>query len=162
MRTPEDISRIHKTYCRFRPDLPFFRVNISATLTEIPGQAFLDCRTLVEVVFLESGSERSSRLRRIGTAAFYGCIALRRFVQGLPPGVLRIERGAFFDCAQLDGELMIPHTTLFLGEGCFARCASLRSVVFEAASVSSSSTTTRTVRIENSAFSGCTALRAIR
>ena len=93
---------------------------------------------------------RSSRLRRIGNAAFYGCTALRRIVQGLPPGVLRIERGAFFDCEALDGALVIPHTTLFLGEGCFARCASLRRVVFDEAF----STTTSPVLIENSAFGG--------
>ena len=109
-----------------------------------------------------TNGDRSSRLRRIGNTAFYGCTALQRIVQGLLPGVLQIERGAFFDCAQLGGALVIPHTTLFLGEGCFARCASLRRVVFEAASCSSSSTTTRTVRIENSVFGGCTALRAIR
>ena len=87
MRTPEDISRLHKTYGGYHPALPSFRVRISAILTEIPEQAFLNCHTLVDVLFLER--ERSSRLRRIGTAAFYGCTAFQRIVHGLPPGLTR-------------------------------------------------------------------------
>jgi hypothetical protein len=85
---PVDAMTIHKEDIADR-HLTFFAV--SPLVDSVGIQCFLDCDYLTLVTFLPV-----SRLKLIGSEAFYGCSALRSLC--IPASVEILSRNCFFHC----------------------------------------------------------------
>ena len=153
--TLADFKRIDNHYDPFDDDGNFINIRlclniVSSTIQNIPDEALQYCGLLTDLR-VRQGGQRRIILRTIGKGAFQGT-SLRRINQFLKQGgVLRLEGGAFAEC-DLEGELIIPSSVLWVGERCFNVCTSITSVVFEP------STTGTIVEIDEGAFRSCTEL----
>ena len=94
------------------------QVNIPSSLTEIPANAFRECKQVVAVAIPES-------VTVIGNHAFQKCISLKGTT--LPQSVTAIGNYAFADCKSL-ASITIPESVTSIGRGAFAGCISLASI----------------------------------
>ena len=121
---------------------------VSPLIRDIPDGAFNQCRSVTDLR-VRQGGRRRIILRTIGKCAFRWT-GVRRINQFLKQGgVLRLEDAAFLSC-DIEGELVIPSSVLWVGEYCFGWCDSITSVVFEPSSM-----TGTIVEINNGAFTWC-------
>ena len=67
----------------------YFRLILDPSCTEIERAYFSDCHFLIELIFC------GTKLTRIQQRAFYDCINLQRITNGLPMGLVELQRGAF-------------------------------------------------------------------
>ena len=117
------------------------QVNIPSSLTEIPAQAFKECKQVVTVAVPES-------VTVIGRWAFEGCTSLVRLT--IPESVTAIANNAFDCCSSLTS-ITIPESVTVIGGGAFRNCKSLARI-----------TLPRSVTaIPNFAFKGCRSLTSI-
>ena len=85
--------------------------------------------TIPRGLFEHVGMERVTipdTVRTIEYCAFWGCDKLRSVKLG--DGVEVIEAEAFQDCTALAGDLMLPESLRYIGDGAFAGCASIQAV----------------------------------
>lgn len=97
------------------------KVKIPA-IKEISSDAFVDCRSLVDI-FIPEGVERICR------DAFVSCTALKEV--SLPQTLTVLERGVFYNCTSLE-EITIPAAVVEIGDYAFFECKSLHSVYCKA------------------------------
>ena len=88
-------------------------VRVSAALTEIPSEAFMDCSALERIEIPEGVTE-------IGEKAFANCVSLREVT--LPATTLRIAEGAFANCLSLR-EVTFLNPMTFVSADAFAGSA---------------------------------------
>ncbi|MBQ3282709.1 MAG: leucine-rich repeat domain-containing protein, partial [Atopobiaceae bacterium] len=85
--------------------------------------------TIPRGLFEHVGMERVTipdTVRTIEYCAFWGCDKLTSVKLG--DGVEVIEAEAFQDCTALAGDLMLPESLRYIGDGAFAGCASIQAV----------------------------------
>ena len=139
-------------------------INIPASVTDVGGYVFADCRSLVSVTLPAATENIGTGLFRSCTAltsvilpaaperifpeAFYGCTALRSV--RIPGSVTSIAERAFYRCVSLSS-LTLPDSVQQIGNEAFLGCTGISSVRFPSG----------TERIGKNAFSDCTALRRI-
>ena len=79
-----------------------FECNVNVTIpnsvTIISDSAFLNCKKLENVQFMQSTDAKSS-IKSIGNSAFQGCVALKSI--GIPDSVETIGENAFNGCTAL-------------------------------------------------------------
>ncbi len=107
-------------------------VSLTSKITSIPDEFFYGCTKISSITFRAS-------LESIGKEAFYGCTSLEKLTFGKTGegdsvvGIRHIADRAFYNCTSLksgNGEnAILPQTLLTLGEGVFAQCSSLTSIV---------------------------------
>lgn len=124
-----------------------FRDNNELTDLVIPNgvkrigeSCFENCRNLQSVVIPDS-------VVGIHKRAFYECESLKE-VQ-LPAALQNIPEDIFFGCRSLQ-RIVLPESVKYISNNAFAGCVSLAEVVFD---------DSREIRISNTAFEGCTALK---
>lgn len=124
-----------------------FRDNNELTYLVIPNgvkrigeSCFENCRNLQSVVIPDS-------VVGIHKRAFYECESLKE-VQ-LPAALQNIPEDIFFGCRSLQ-RIVLPESVKYISNNAFAGCVSLAEVVFD---------DSREIRISNTAFEGCTALK---
>ena len=116
--------------CAFLMQSCIHTVILPASIEHIRTQAFQGCSGLAEVWFAEG-----SRLKTIGSQAFYGCVRLQHV--SIPAGTADIGNSAFADCSRIVG-LVLPAGCTTGGQGgdeydytlgAFNGCSSLARVL---------------------------------
>ena len=105
-------------------DYAFYNTSITnldlpATLTELGGGAFSNCRLLENVTFNSANTS-------IGQYAFEYCAALKSV--SLPKNLTTLNGRIFWNCQALS-TISLPVTLQQIGDGCFAG-TTLKSIVF--------------------------------
>ena len=95
-------------------------ITIPASVVEIGGRAFENCRMLSSVDFAENGA-----LVRIGDWAFYNCYELTNIT--IPEGVTEIGHAAFYGCTYLT-EITLPSSVQEVADNGFALCGKLQKM----------------------------------
>ena len=95
-------------------------ITIPASVVEIEGRAFENCRMLSSVDFAENGA-----LVRIGDWAFYNCHELTNIT--IPEGVTEIGHAAFYGCTYLT-EITLPSSVQEVADNGFALCGKLQKM----------------------------------
>lgn len=95
-------------------------ITIPASVVEIEGRAFENCRMLSSVDFAEDGA-----LVRIGDWAFYNCHELTNIT--IPEGVTEIGHAAFYGCTYLT-EITLPSSIQEVADNGFAFCGKLQKM----------------------------------
>ena len=161
-----------------------FECNVNVTIpnsvTIISDSAFLNCKKLENVQFMQFTDAKSS-IKSIGNSAFQGCVALTSI--RIPDSVETIGENAFNGCTALtsinydDKNIKVTTISKSAFEGCsaltsiritnlvtiisdsaFLNCKKLENVQFMQFTDAKSSIKS----IGNSAFQGCVALTSIR
>ena len=117
------------------------RVRFHPSVVEVPDAAFLNCRSLREVVLNEG-------LVTIGCRAFAHCRSLESIT--LPSTVIEIGSNAFTYCFGLE-KIVLNEGVLIIGAYSFSDCSALESITIPSTVTS----------IEESAFSDCKRLRVL-
>ena len=108
----------------YKPGLfPKTSVRVPDRVREIGDQAFLDCKSIEEIILPEG-------IVRIGKAAFLRCENLRRVVMGQHVRV--IDMGAFSHCLFLR-DISLPETVEIIGGNAFASCYRMEGLHLPAA-----------------------------
>lgn len=110
------------------------------TIVSVGESAFADKTSLVSVTFGES-------VTKIGTAAFFGCKALKSVNLG---NMTEIGSEAFFGCASLE-EADLGSAEL-VGEKAFYMCSAIRSVKLGHG---------KNILLEKNAFTGCSSMETL-
>lgn len=113
-------------------------VVIPETITEIPDEAFINCKNLKKVKI-------PSSVLSIGYCAFAGCSQLAEVE--IPNSVTIIGKYAFNECQALT-KVTIPASVTKIERAAFRNCTSLKEVVISAKT-----------KIETGAFCGCSSLK---
>jgi hypothetical protein len=95
-------------------------ITIPASVVEIGGRAFENCRMLSSVNFAEDGA-----LTMIGDWAFYNCHELTNIT--IPEGVTEIGHAAFYGCTYLT-EITLPSSVQEVADNGFALCGKLQKM----------------------------------
>ena len=95
-------------------------ITIPASVVEIEGRAFENCRMLSSVNFAEDGA-----VTTIGDWAFYNCHELTNIT--IPEGVTEIGHAAFYGCTYLT-EITLPSTIQEVADNGFALCGKLQKM----------------------------------
>ncbi len=117
---------------------------IPESVTRIGNTAFMACKSLTGVTIPKG-------VTYIGTQTFDGCKSLTSVT--IPDSVVDIGDGAFSFCTGLTS-VTIPESVTYLGMGAFSDCTSLTELTVLGKETP--------VALEDSPFSGCTALTTIR
>lgn len=138
---------------------------IGNRVTEIPDDAFYNCKSLASVTLSDS-------LKTIENHAFYGCSKLTSLV--LPPSLDTIKGSAFKDCDML-ASVEFPASLATIGEYAFCGCKSLKSInlpntlhsigeyAFDGCTdLQSVALPDSLASIGSSAFADCTSLKSIK
>ena len=104
------------------------------------GAPWYEYRSSITSVVIGSGVER------IGSYAFYECIALADVE--IPQSLITVGDYAFFNCKALSGNVVFPDRISFIGSYAFYGCVALSGIVLPA----------QLVTISPYAFYGCTGL----
>ena len=88
-------------------------------ITEIPANAFYDCKYLWKIALPEN-------VKTIGERAFYNCSSLSKV--NLPNGVTTIGDYAFNGCTTLS-DVKFPDKLELIGSGAFSNCQSLSNII---------------------------------
>lgn len=75
-------------------------INISASVENIASQAFLNCKNLNKVTFLEPDDPESAKQLTLGSNAFKGCTALTSI--NIPARAVTFSTDLFTDCTNLE------------------------------------------------------------
>lgn len=94
------------------------KVQLPATITEIPGECFDGCSELTEIIIPDD-------VTKIGYEAFDGCDSLTEIT--IPNGVTEIGRNAFSGCDNLTA-VVIPDSVEVIGSEVFRDCIKLTSI----------------------------------
>ena len=140
------------------------RIVIPASVTHIPDNCFILCRSLKEVVILASVTE-------IPYGMFTYCNSLESVV--LPDTVISIGDSAFYECTSLQS-IVIPDSCTSIGVSAFYNCQQLQSVTFGNSITDISSRAfafcamltevilpDTVLNIDDGAFSRCTSLKKV-
>ena len=100
-------------------------ITIPAGVTEIPANAFENCKNLKSV-------KLSNGLKVIGAGAFANCSSLSSIT--IPAGVTEIRQRAFLNCSSLRS-IDIPKSVTLLGHGVFNNCKMLQYISIPAVRV---------------------------
>ena len=100
-------------------------ITIPASVVEIEGRAFENCRMLSSIDFAEDGA-----LTMIGDWAFYNCHELTNIV--IPERVTEIGHAAFYGCTYLT-EITLPSSVKEVADNGFAFCGKLQKMHVKAA-----------------------------
>ena len=95
-------------------------ITIPASVVEIGGRAFENCRMLSSVNFAKDGA-----LTMIGDWAFYNCHELTNIT--IPEGVTEIGHAAFYGCTYLT-EITLPSSIQEVADNGFALCGKLQKM----------------------------------
>lgn len=93
---------------------------LGADVTAIDDYAFFGNTDITSVSF-----ENASKLKKVGTNAFYGCGGLKEL--HIPSWITEISFGAFQDCTALE-QVIIDNGVTSLPEQLFLNCSSLRTL----------------------------------
>lgn len=115
------------------------------SLTKVPDECFMGCRSLQSVEELPLGTTE------LGIRAFSGCKALKN-IKGLPDSVQTFGEGCFSNCTSMTEILYPPESLETIGKDCFIGCTALASVFISQG----------VTEIGSGAFAGCTALTDVR
>lgn len=141
-------------------------ITITPSVTSIGNSAFSGCTRLSSVNFygcdqLLMGSASApvfagcvgitsvkigDNVHVIPDNAFKGCVSLREM--SLPPSLVAIGHSAFYQCGNLEGDLVIPNSVTSVGGSAFYGCGSLSSLRLS----------DKLTEIANFAFYQCSAL----
>jgi uncharacterized repeat protein (TIGR02543 family) len=122
VQIPNGITKIASG--AFNNNLYIKQVQISATVANIEGLAFFNCRNLETVTFAAN-----SQLKTMGDYVFFNACNLRQI--NLPIGLERIGDRAFSSCRAL-AEITIPATITYVGEGAFEFWSSSQKILVSA------------------------------
>ncbi len=140
------------------------RIVIPASVTHIPDNCFILCRSLKEVVILASVTEipygmftycnslesvvLPDTVISIGGSAFHECTSLQSIV--IPDACTSIGMSAFYNCQQLKS-VTFGNSITDIGSRAFAFCAMLTEVILP----------DTVLNIDDGAFSRCTSLKKV-
>ena len=110
----------HIPYMGVAECVKLLSITIPASVVEIEGRAFENCRMLSSVIFAEDGA-----LTTIGDWAFYNCHELTNIV--IPEGVTKIGHAAFYGCTYLT-EITLPSSVQEVADNGFALCGKLQKM----------------------------------
>ena len=118
---PETVKGIGARAFKDCGELTTVTISPNSNLTQINGRAFEKCVKLEKIDFSKT------QLKKIGTLAFSGCIALKEVI--FSDTLESIKERAFYECSALL-EVDFPESLTIIEGGGFAYCTSLKYIEF--------------------------------
>lgn len=140
-----DYSDTHLSLTKEFDKIKNIKLEIENNVEKIEPRAFENANWIKQVSF-----EKNSKLKRIGSYAFYNCSNLTSIT--IPNSVTSIGSSAFRYCSSLRS-IIIPSNVTSIGDWAFYNCSSLTNVSF--------GNNSQLTSIGNSAFNQCTSLTNI-